>query len=419
LRARAWATGGAVAFAAMLAAAPVFGLTQQEIDWCAKSAIGSSVDDAIGGCTAAIDSGRWHGPNLAWAFNNRGFAYFLKGDLDPAFADFEQAIRLDPNDAVAFNGRGLVYQARGELDRAIADYDETLRLDPNYLFAFNNRGGAYSDKHDYEHAIADYTEAIRLNSTFAAAIKGRANAYLAKRDFDHAVSDDDALIKLDPKNAAAFYNRGLAYELKGDADRAIADYSEAVQLDPKNDVAFNNRGNVYLLNGHPERAVADYSAAIRLDPKEPGMHFNRGVASFYSGNMSQALADLDAASELNPRLAYAALWRDIVNRHRNLPSPLAQAMTQLDMTKWPAPLVRLYLGQITAEAALAAADDPDPKTKRSHVCEANFFTGKLALQRGAKDEAVRLFRLASSECPENTFVRAFTIAELKALGAQP
>ena len=135
--------------------------------------------------------------------------------------------------------------------------------------------------------------------------------------------------------------------------------------------------------------------------------------------MAQALADLDAASELNPRHAYAALWRDIVNSRRNLPSPLAQAMTQLDMTKWPAPIIRLYLGQITAEAALAAADDPDPKTKRSHVCEANFFTGKLALQRGAKDEAVRLFRIASSECPENTFVRAFANAELKTLGAQP
>jgi len=31
-------------------------------------------------------------PKRAWAFNDRGFAYYLKGDHDSAFADFEQVI---------------------------------------------------------------------------------------------------------------------------------------------------------------------------------------------------------------------------------------------------------------------------------------------------------------------------------------
>jgi hypothetical protein len=31
-------------------------------------------------------------PKRAWAFNDRGFAYYLKGDPDSAFADFEQVI---------------------------------------------------------------------------------------------------------------------------------------------------------------------------------------------------------------------------------------------------------------------------------------------------------------------------------------
>jgi tetratricopeptide (TPR) repeat protein len=36
----------------------------------------------------------------------------MKGDLDRAFADYDQAIRLDPHDATAYNGRGNVYQAK-------------------------------------------------------------------------------------------------------------------------------------------------------------------------------------------------------------------------------------------------------------------------------------------------------------------
>ena len=31
-------------------------------------------------------------PKRAWAFNDRGFAYYLKRDPDSAFADFEQVI---------------------------------------------------------------------------------------------------------------------------------------------------------------------------------------------------------------------------------------------------------------------------------------------------------------------------------------
>src|SRR6478752_3135348 len=110
---------------AMLRAAWVFGalmstvppaapLTQQQID----------------GCTAAIESGGWSGAKLAWAFNNRAIAYQLKGDLDRAFADLDQAIRLDPNDAPAYANRGMIYQARDDLDHAVADYDEAIRLNP-------------------------------------------------------------------------------------------------------------------------------------------------------------------------------------------------------------------------------------------------------------------------------------------------
>ena len=87
------------------------------------------------------------------------------------------------------------------------------------------------------------------------------------------------------------------------------------------------------------------------------------------------------------------------------------------MTPWPAPLIRMYLGRMPPEAVLAAADDPDAKTKKNQVCQANFYGGELALRLGDKDEATRLFRLASSDCPRE--VNEWTAAELKALGAAP
>jgi lipoprotein NlpI len=89
------------------------------------------------------------------------------------------------------------------------------------------------------------------------------------------------------------------------------------------------------------------------------------------------------------------------------------------MTKWPAPIIRLYLGQLTPEAALEAADDPDVNTKKGQVCEVNFYSGELALQDDNKNEATRLFRLSAADCPKTFTEYDGAKAELKALGAMP
>lgn len=122
---------------------------------------------------------------------------------------------------------------------------------------------------------------------------------------------------------------------------------------------------------------------------------------------------------LDPKDAYTALWLDIVDKRSNPPGQLSEAAKQIDMTKWPAPLIRLYLGQMTPEAALAAADDPNANTKKGQVCEANFNTGKLDLQQGKKNEAISLFRLAAADCPKAFAEYRYATAELKALGVTP
>jgi lipoprotein NlpI len=86
------------------------------------------------------------------------------------------------------------------------------------------------------------------------------------------------------------------------------------------------------------------------------------------------------------------------------------------MAAWPAPVVRLFLGQITSAAALDAAKNSDAKTENGQVCEVNFYSGELALLQGTQDEAVRLFRLAAKDCPHGFVEWDGANAELKALG---
>jgi lipoprotein NlpI len=89
------------------------------------------------------------------------------------------------------------------------------------------------------------------------------------------------------------------------------------------------------------------------------------------------------------------------------------------MKSWPAPVVRLFLGELNPAETLAAADDDNPDRKQEHVCEANFYTGELALTEGEKREAIRLFQLAVSECSHNFIEWEAAISELKGLGIAP
>jgi len=180
---------------------------------------------------------------------------------------------------------------------------------------------------------------------------------------------------------------------------------------------YARRGIAYRAKGDLDRAMADYHEVIRLDPKLPNAYLELGLAYLYRGNLARAFADVRQASEFHPNDPYGALWVDVVGQRGNLPSRLSEAISNIDMTAWPAPIIRLLLGQTTPSAVLAAADDPDPVKQTGQVCEANFFSGEWALRNEAKDEVRRLFLLAASDCPKSFIQRGAALEELKLLGA--
>ena len=198
-----------------------------------------------------------------------------------------------------------------------------------------------------------------------------------------------------------------AGQQEGDRGRSISDYIEMIPL---------NRGAKDQAKSDRDQVIVYYNAAIRRDPKDDDAYFHRGLANLYDGFLRLALADLSQASKLDPEYAYYALWLDILDKRGNAASRLPQAISQINMTKWPAPVIRLFLGQTTPAAVLAAADDPDANTKRAQLCEANFYLGELALQQGAKENAARLFRLAAADCPREFVEGPAASAELKTLG---
>ena len=221
-----------------------------------------------------------------------------------------------------------------------------------------------------------------------------------------------------PIVVSAYFARAAAYFRKGDLDHAIADYDRIIQH-PPTEFSSRDRPDTHPRGDDPVPAIAVSDRTFDPDLRSARAYRARGIASFQAGLLAQSRDDFKRLSERDPKDAYAALWLDLARRRSGLASELAGAAGRFDMQKWPAPIVRFFLGQETLDAVLAAADDPNPVTSRTHVCEASFFAGELLLQQGAEARAVRLIDRALQDCPRTSGERSVADAEARMLSVMP
>ncbi len=359
--------------------APAFADSQADLDRCKFAGELNKADDGIAACGRVIDDPKISAQDRASALNSRCGWWWAKSDSDRALTDCNEAIRVDRNLAAAYLNRGNVYLSKSDFDHALADFNEALRLDPKNAWAYAERGNLHKNRGDLDRALVDLDESI----------------------------------KLDPGYALAHFLRGDLYKSKGDIADAMADMNDTLRLDPNYALAYYVRGRLSYMLGNNPAAIEDFTKAIKLDASEATSYFNRGVAYYVVGGRNpDAIADFKKAAELDPKDAYTALWRDLAERRNNSPSRLAEAARQLDMTAWPAPVIRHFLGELNVEQTYGAAFDTDPKTKTAQTCEAHFYSGELALLKKDKKEAKRLLKLAADDCPPSFIESTAALAEL-------
>ncbi|MEI8021831.1 MAG: tetratricopeptide repeat protein, partial [Schlesneria sp.] len=100
-----------------------------------------------------------------WLWIKSQRAYLRKSDVvpfDDAIAHYTRRLETAKT-AINYRNRAKIWRLKGELDIALGDMNEAIRLNPNESVWFNQRGNFWDDKSEYDKAIADYSEAIRLN----------------------------------------------------------------------------------------------------------------------------------------------------------------------------------------------------------------------------------------------------------------
>jgi Tfp pilus assembly protein PilF len=194
--------------------------------------------------------------------------WFDKSDaviLERAIDHFTAQIRTKPGDASCYVNRAVAWNMKGKVDKAIIDCEEAMRLDPGRALPYDIRGNSWMRRRDYDQAIRDYSEAIRLDPTFVSAYVSRGAARLEKKEYDRAIKDWDEAIWLDRRCVGAYFGRGLAWLRKNEYEKTIKDWEEAIWFDSKCPSAAD--ALAWLLATCPEERIRDGKRAIQMATK--------------------------------------------------------------------------------------------------------------------------------------------------------
>jgi lipoprotein NlpI len=267
---------------------------------------------------------------------------------------------------------------------------------------FYYRALARLDMNRAAEAVPDLNEALKLDAQFWPAYWVRADILGTQRKHAEAAADWDAVVHHQPKMATPLLQKAIMQDYGNRNEDALATMALAVDRardDEERAQLYYHRGVIHEHGQNWQNAIADYSHALRLQDDMRLSYYGRGRAMLLSGNAAGAIADLDKAASLKPGDGYVTMWQYIArSRVANREVPfLKEQRGNIDLDKWPGPVIRALLGEITPATAASAAI-PLPFSAEANTaaarCEVEFFLGQQHLIRGERDKAAARFEAA-------------------------
>ncbi len=227
----------------------------------------------------------------------------IRGDIEGAFADFDEAIQLSPTRATAYYNRGFLNNTLGHFEAAIEDFNRALDLLPDYDEAYYQRGNSHLQIQEIPTAILDFSRAIQLNPYSIKSYYKRAEAYADLGEAASVLADYAQAITRIPKDPNAYYQRGRFLAKNGEMQKAIEDFTTALTLDSRHADAYCSRGCCYAELGEMAKASHDFNQALLHNPSHQAAYYQR----MYSlGLLKEAGAGINLQPPFNPVLPSTA-----------------------------------------------------------------------------------------------------------------
>jgi TolB-like protein/DNA-binding winged helix-turn-helix (wHTH) protein/cytochrome c-type biogenesis protein CcmH/NrfG len=190
-------------------------------------------------------------------------------DLNRAYEDFQQAVKLDPNYARAWSALAWVLIARAEnaegesFEQGYREgrmaAERALQLDPGLAEA-HAAIGRIKRGYDWDWAGADaaFQKALALEPQNSVVLLGASSLQASLGHFDDAVALNRRAVEIDPLSVVAHVSLGMHAYYAGHQDLAIDAFQKSLAISPAGPEAHYLLGLVYLARVQPPQALAEF-----------------------------------------------------------------------------------------------------------------------------------------------------------------
>jgi type IV pilus biogenesis/stability protein PilW len=196
----------------------------------------------------------------AESHNKRGASFLSNGDLNKAFVEFQEALKVNPENKEALNYLGYISARYGKYEEAVSYYSKAVAIDPNYSEAINNLGIAYAELEQWDEAVHQFNTALKDPTylTPGSAYSNLGFVYYMKGKYREAEKALKEALVRNPVSARAMYVLGLVYIKLGDDKLAIDSFMKTIGMVPDYVDAHWELANVYLRTGDNARALKHF-----------------------------------------------------------------------------------------------------------------------------------------------------------------
>jgi superkiller protein 3 len=167
------------------------------------------------------------------AYNNIGYVFQLKGELQNAIEAYTRALEIDPNLVQTHNSIGVLYDNLGDYEKGIMHFQQALKIDPDREITWRNLGFALEHSGKIYEAITAYRTAIKINTNSECRIMLAALYHILKR-----YKDEEAelleIIKIDPESPNAWIRLTFCYVELGYKNKFHWAMEKAISLPARN-----------------------------------------------------------------------------------------------------------------------------------------------------------------------------------------
>ncbi|HEX3720068.1 MAG TPA: tetratricopeptide repeat protein [Verrucomicrobiae bacterium] len=222
-----------------------------------------------------------------------GETALAKKQVHKAISEFTLALQAEKS-SDAYQNLGNALLRQGNLESAFANFREAIRLNPRFMAAYSSWGQALNSEGKPEDAVAIYQEALQRDSDSGII---HYNLAVALRQMKRALDAAEREAEAEGKTNDAAANIDQSKRLAG---QALDHYAAASRLGIDSAEFWNNYGALLNDQGNFSDAETSLKRAVSEDPNLASAQFQLAVAQGRLGNYAETLAHYEKALSLTP-----------------------------------------------------------------------------------------------------------------------